>query len=152
MDETTDKFVGMAVTSQEKAGELMDRLLEVAEPRAVFSQPVESNGYTVITASEVSANAGYGFGLAFGEGSPEGEGDEKKAASASKGAGGGAGGGGAGGGASFGRPVAVVSIGPDGVRVTPVVDATKIALAWITVLGTLFLMLRRMRRPRPFKR
>ncbi len=33
------------------------------------------------------------------------------------------------------RPVAVISIGPNGVHVEPVVDPTKIALAFFTMLG-----------------
>jgi hypothetical protein len=36
------------------------------------------------------------------------------------------------GGGSMGRPVAVITIGPEGVTVKPVVDATKIALAAVT--------------------
>jgi hypothetical protein len=39
----------------------------------------------------------------------------------------------------MGRPVAIIAIGPDGVRVKPVVDVTKVALAgltaWVSMLG-----------------
>jgi uncharacterized spore protein YtfJ len=58
----------------------------------------------------------------------------------------GIGGGGGGGGASAGRPVAVISIGPEGVQVEPVVDPTKIALAFFTTLGSMFFMLSKMRK------
>jgi hypothetical protein len=45
----------------------------------------------------------------------------------------------------LGRPVAVISVGPAGVQVEPVVDITKIGLALITALGAMFMMLRKMR-------
>ena len=50
------------------------------------------------------------------------------------------------GGVAVGRPVAAISVGPNGVRVEPVVDATKIALAFFTMLGSMLIMLGRMRR------
>jgi uncharacterized spore protein YtfJ len=53
-----------------------------------------------------------------------------------------------GGGGSSGRPVAIIIIGPDGVTVKPVVDVTKIALASITVCGTMVMRLWRMRKAR----
>jgi hypothetical protein len=42
--------------------------------------------------------------------------------------------------------MAVINIGPSGVRVEPVVDVTKIGLALFTTLGAMFMMLSRMRR------
>jgi uncharacterized spore protein YtfJ len=56
------------------------------------------------------------------------------------------GGGGAGGGAALGRPVAVISIGPHGVAVEPIVDVTKIALAFVTALGGMLVVWSKMRR------
>jgi uncharacterized spore protein YtfJ len=56
------------------------------------------------------------------------------------------GGGGAGGGVSMGRPVATINIGPNGVQVQPVVDVTKIGLAFFTTIGAMLMMLGRMRR------
>jgi uncharacterized spore protein YtfJ len=52
----------------------------------------------------------------------------------------GIGGGGGGGGAAGGRPVAVIIIDQEGVRVEPVVDVTKVALAFFTMLGSVFVM------------
>ena len=46
----------------------------------------------------------------------------------------------------MGRPIAAIIIDERGVRVEPVVDATKIALAFFTMLGSIFLMGSRMRR------
>ena len=56
----------------------------------------------------------------------------------------GLGGGGGGGGAAMARPVAVISVGPNGVQVEPVVDPTKIAIAFFTTLGSMFFKLSRM--------
>jgi uncharacterized spore protein YtfJ len=42
------------------------------------------------------------------------------------------------------RPVAVVIIDGDGVRVEPVVDATKLGIAALTVFGSMFFFLARM--------
>jgi len=107
---------------------LMDRVYAAAQPGMVFGTPIEANGYTVITASEVMG--GGGFGLGSGQGSADQ----------------GSGGGGGGGGGAVARPVAIISIGPDGVQVKPVVDATKLGLAALTAWGavamTVFKMLR----------
>ncbi len=54
--------------------------------------------------------------------------------------------GGGGGGYSTARPVAAISIGPDGVHVEPVVDVTKIGLAFFTTLGAMALMFSKMSR------
>ena len=52
--------------------------------------------------------------------------------------------GGGGGGVTLGRPVAAITIGPDGVSVEPIVDATKIAIALFTTIGAMALMFARM--------
>jgi uncharacterized spore protein YtfJ len=148
MEGQFDQVVLTAVKSQEQAMEVMDKLFAVAQPGAVFGEPVESGEYTVITASEVKVGMGFGYGTGGGTGpaaeeetASEGEGEGAGAA-----AGTGYGGGGGGGGASGGRPVAVISIGPTGVRVEPVVDVTKLGLAFITALGSMLVMRNRMRR------
>jgi len=58
----------------------------------------------------------------------------------------GAGGGGGGGGAALGRPVAAIEIGPQGVRVEPIVDPTKIAIAFFSTIVSMIAMIGRMRR------
>ena len=52
-------------------------------------------------------------------------------------------GGGGGGGGSSGRPVAAIVIGPDGVKIEPVVDVTKIGLAAIGAWLSIALLLAR---------
>ena len=129
--------ISESIPDQEAALALMDRLYDVAAPESVFSTPVEHGEYTVITASEVSVGLGYGYG--GGGASQPSEDDEEGEAALGYGAGGG------GGGAGMGRPVAVIEIGPNGVRVEPIVDPTKIMLAFFTAFGAMFMMLKGMR-------
>jgi uncharacterized spore protein YtfJ len=114
----------------------MERIFSAAQAKAVFSEPVVSGNYTVITASEVSAVGGFGSGLGFG---PAGKrtGDSSQAENA------GGGGGVGGGGGSMGRPVAVIIAGPDGVSVQPILDVTKVALRGIAFAGAIVAMLRK---------
>ena len=93
---------------------------------------------------------GFGFGSGGGTGSAP---DRSSSASQTdaqdqenEAGGSGGGGGGGGGGLAVGRPVAVISIGPRGVRVEPVMDITKIALAFITMLGGMLVVFNKMRR------
>jgi uncharacterized spore protein YtfJ len=116
---------------------LLEKVLAAASPNVVFGQPVESGGYTVITASEVFAGGGFGYGGGSGPAGAEPAATDAPQAS---------GHGGGGGGGSAGRPVAVISIGPDGVKVEPVVDATKLGIAAITAWGALALFLARFAR------
>jgi uncharacterized spore protein YtfJ len=147
MSELFSNLQTLQGSSQEDATELVGRLFDVAKPGVVFSEPITAEGRTVITASEVTIAVGIGFGIGGGTGTgtaePE-EGEEESEGGQVEGAG--IGGGGGGGGGSSGRPVAVVIIEPAGVRVEPVVDATKLGLAALTTLGGIFAMAARMRR------
>ncbi len=135
MAEAMDKY-------QEQSREWMDKLLAAAKPRAVYGEPITSGNYTVVTASEVTAGGGFGYG--FGGGSAPASAPGQTPGQERENEGGGGGGGGGGG--SSGRPVATIIIGPEGVRVEPVIDATKIALAIFTTVGAMWMMLGRMRR------
>ncbi|MBO0685516.1 MAG: hypothetical protein J2P45_20360 [Candidatus Dormibacteraeota bacterium] len=117
--------------------QMADRMYAAAQPGAVYSEAVHAGSYTVITASEVTAGGGFGFGQGQG---PVIAGKESEGAPH--------GGGGGGGGGSMGRPVAVISIGPDGVAVKPVVDITKVGLAVLTAWGTVAVGAIRLRRRR----
>jgi uncharacterized spore protein YtfJ len=81
---------------------------------------------------------GYGFGGGGGVDDKERGGESPP--NAAYGVGGG------GGGASMARPVAIVEIGPNGARVEPIVDPTKIVLAFLSMLITVFSMGARMRK------
>ena len=150
MSERFDDIAVTAVKTQEQSKELMEKLFEVAQPEAVFSEPVTAGDYTVITASEVSVGIGIGFGVGGGtaaeEASEEGEAPGADEVEAEGGEASGFGGGGGGGGISMGRPVAVISVGPEGVHVEPVRDVTKIGLALLTTAGAMLIMLGKMRK------
>jgi uncharacterized spore protein YtfJ len=113
----------------------MEKFLEAASVDHVYSEPVKYGDTVVIPAAEVISAAGFGIGLGSGSGREEEEGD----------GGSGAGGGGGGGGRVFARPVAVVIVSPEGVRVEPVADRTKVLLAAITTFGFMFSVLARIK-------
>jgi len=118
----------------------LENFLATADVSAVYGEPVEHGDNLIIPAAEVLC--GMGFGVGYGEGdTPPGkdeEGEETEGGS-------GAGGGGGGGGRVLSRPVAVIIAGPNGVRVEPVIDITKIALAALTTAGFMIGMLARLR-------
>ena len=109
-----------------QALDLVAQLFRVAEPGAVYGAPVTQGERTVILASELTMSVGAGWG-----GGTDKDGSD--------------GGGGGGGGFSAGRPVAAVVIEPGGVHVEPVVDATKLGIAFFTTMAAMFLAWSRMR-------
>jgi uncharacterized spore protein YtfJ len=146
MIETRNKVLSFAEKTSEQLPTMFERLFVAARSEAVYSQPVTSGNYTVITASEVTAGGGFGSGAGFGPAtSPsrkEQPGEEGSQAEPANSGGGGIGGGGG----SAGRPVAVIIIGPEGVTVKPVFDFTKIALAGITAWLSMLAMFRKARK------
>jgi uncharacterized spore protein YtfJ len=149
-----EEFGGITVSmieGQKEAAAVVEKLFEVAKPEAVYSEPVTAGEYTVITASEVKIGMGYGFGGGAGTSAEaaavevEDDDDALLEEGVAEETDVGFGGGGGGGGVSGSRPVAAISIGPEGVQVQPVVDATKIALAFITALGAMAMMASRMK-------
>lgn len=122
-----------SVSSNEQTIQLLGRLTEIAQPGVIFGGPLTVGDQVVFTASELMVGLGAGF-AAGGGADPDNPGAA------------GSGGGGGGGGSSFGRPVAVISVGPHGVKVEPVVDVTKIAITFFTALGAIFIARRAMRR------
>ncbi len=140
--------------NQENAQEILQKFVETARPSSVFAAPLTAGDYTIITASEVYAGMGVGFGGGGGNGPAASEqptGDQPATeqpvdaeATEEFSPGSGVGYGGGGGGVTLGRPVAAITIGPDGVTVEPIVDVTKIALALFTTIGAMALMFSRM--------
>ena len=122
MSEQENGLFGGEIHSSRQAFDLLARLLRVAEPGAVYGEPVVQGERTVILASELTASAGAGYGGSMDEG------------------------GGGGGGFAAGRPVAAVVIEPGGVHVEPVVDATKLGIAFFTALAAMFVAWSRMQR------
>lgn len=116
-----------------------DRFFAIAGHESVFAPPVEAGGRTVISAAEVMAGFGGGGGGSFRTNAdPAAGSDDPERRSPGEDFGLGSAG------AAYSRPVAVIVIDGDGVRVEPVVDATKIALAGLTAFGSMLFMLARM--------
>jgi len=98
----------------ERLFDTIEEVQQTAHVSALFGKPVQVGERTVIPVAKVK----YGFGLGFGKGGTE-TGEEKTA----EGAGGGGG--------IIARPIAVIEVTPDRVRVEPVLDEGRIALAGI---------------------
>lgn len=112
------------VGAGDRAADVMTRLIGAADASRVYAEPVAHGDTLLIPAAEVLAVAGFGIGAGSGSG-PDAEGRLRS----------GGGGGGGGGGRTLARGVAVIVSTPDGVRVEPVIDVTKIALAALTAAG-----------------
>jgi uncharacterized spore protein YtfJ len=139
MDQNTEGLFFSPIASQKEGMELIKRLTDVGQPSAVYGDPVTVDEHTVITASEVSMGLGFGYGMGGAEPKSEQVKDSEKAEEKEDVPSGYGAGGGGGGGAGA-RPVAVIHISRDGVRVEPIVDVTKLALALFTTLGSIFVM------------
>ena len=111
----------------------MEEFLAAADVRVVYGEPIEHDDTMIIPTAEVLC--GLGFGVGSGTGTSAENPDKPSQGSGS---------GGGGGGRILSRPVAVVVASPEGVRVEPVVDITKIALAGLTALGFMVGMMFRM--------
>lgn len=108
---------------------VMERFISSADVRAVYGSPIEHGENLVIPSAEILCAGGFGLGS-----SGEANNDS---------------GGGGGGVRVLSRPVAVIISGPHGVQVEPVVDVTKVALAFFTAIGFMASMAMRMKRNRP---
>lgn len=133
-DQTTSNQNQIADQSLQVMEDTIDKFLGAASVDAVYGKPVKQGDSVIIPTAEVLA--GMGFGVGGGGG-----GDPEKGGS-------GSGVGGGGGGRVLSRPVAVIIASPEGVRVEPVVDVTKVALAMFTALGFMVGMVARMRNPK----
>ena len=135
MSEQERTFFGTPLDSITGVYDLIGRLFRVAEPGAVYSEPIISGERTVIITSELSMSIGAGGGFGASSEPVTETGADAASVPPHKED---SGGGGGGGGFSFGRPVAAVIIEPSGVRVEPIVDPTKLGIALFTTLGAMF--------------
>jgi uncharacterized spore protein YtfJ len=99
----------------------IESVARAARPDTVFGQPIEREGITIIPCAEIVMGMGMGGGAGSGPTTEQAE----KAGGEGIGAGGGA----------QARPVAAIVIAQGNVRVEPIVDATKVALAALTTVG-----------------
>jgi uncharacterized spore protein YtfJ len=152
MSDWLEKMGISLIKNQESSAAILEKFVETARPASVFAPPLSAGDYTIVNAAEVYAGMGVGFGGGGGSGPAATEqpiGDQppvEELADDDEGfaPGSGVGYGGGGGGVTMGRPVAAIIIGPDGVTVEPIVDATKIAIALFTTIGAMALMFSRM--------
>jgi uncharacterized spore protein YtfJ len=121
----------------------MESFLETASVERVYGAPIEVGTTKIIPAAENLVIMGFGAGAGYG--SADFESTEEKS-TPGEGTGEGSGGGGGGGGRTLSRPVAVVIATPEGVRVEPVADRTKVIMAAITAAGFVAGMFLRMSR------
>ena len=127
---------GSAVETVENT---MERFLAGANVKNVYGRPVQQGDTTIIPAAEVIVAGGFGAGIRVGDMPRSREGEEKQKGGVSAGGGGGY---------TDARPVAVVIASPEGVRVEPIIDLTKIGLAVITAWGFMIAQIMKMRRGR----
>ena len=145
MSEMMENISVRASKNHQHTMEMMEKLFEVAKPQAVFGEPLEVGEQVVLTASEVNLGMGVGYGIGGGpRPSPRGKkvSQEEETSAAAPGMGGGGGGGGG----AQGRPVAVITIDETGVEVEPILDLTKIMLAFFTAIGSMFMMFSQMKK------
>ena len=140
MNEAIDAVLKKVEQESENRAQTLERILATADASKVFSQPVTSGEYTVITAAEVAGGGGFGSGMGFG--SPRARGlvsshgpDLTQEGTLGDAIPEGAGGGGGGGGGSAARPVAAIVIGPEGVEVRPIVDVRRLGLTVVVGLA-----------------
>lgn len=105
----------------------ISQLVSNASVETVFGRPIERDGATIIPCSEIAV----GFGMGSGTGPVDERGNPT-------------GGGSGGGGGSQGRPIAVIVMSQEGVRIEPILDLTKVALAGITTGAFMLLWIGRM--------
>lgn len=101
----------------EQIMQAMTTIQEVASVKQVFGEPKVVGDRTVIPVAAVS----YGFGFGYGRGTERTDGQTTPARE------------GGGGGQVRARPVAVLEVTAEGMRVEPIVDASRIALAGIAL-------------------
>lgn len=101
----------------------IQHLASAARSSVVFGEPIERGEVTIIPCSEIALGMGTGGGSGTSQATQQ--------------AGAATGGGIGGGGGARGRPVAAIVISRGTVRVEPIVDATKVAMAALMTLGTM---------------
>ncbi len=111
----TEEKAKAPVAMADPTERVLSQLVTTARVDTIFGQPVERGDTTVIPCSEIAA----GVGMGSGSGPAGAEGKQT-------------GGGSGGGGGVRGRPVAAIVISREGVRVEPILDLTRVALATFT--------------------
>jgi uncharacterized spore protein YtfJ len=111
--------------------ETLGKIIDVANVDAVYGEPIANGDMLVVPSAEIVGLVGFGVGT--GRGRAVGFGKVGGAVGWSR---------------VFSRPVAAIVITPDSVRIEPIVDVTKVALAAFTTAGFMLAMIARMSRRR----
>ena len=109
-----------------KGLEPIENMVKSLNVNAVFGQPVQEGGVTIIPVAQV----GYAFGAGAGYGHSAEEAPGAPGAGEEAGSGAGSGGGGMG----RARPVGFIRIAPDGVTYEPIMDPQRISLFGIAMV------------------
>jgi uncharacterized spore protein YtfJ len=147
----TQKEMYIDESAMEVMKDTLGDFLQASSVEAVYGEPIKEGETLIVPAAEVLAVMAFGAGSGYGKGRQEGPEEretDQEAITEEEYTGEGGGSGGGGGGRILSRPAAVVVISPEGVRVEPVVDITKIALAALTASGFILGMLFRMMNPK----
>ena len=118
----------VATTTTGALERALNQITQAARAQAVFGEPVQRGDYTVIPCARVSVGLGLGGGSGAG---PRAKGEQGQAQGQAQGQGEGAGGGGG----ATSRPMAAIVISPRGVRVQPIVDATRVVVTSLVTAG-----------------
>lgn len=113
----------LSVSAGNAVEQAIEHLANAARSSVVFGEPIERGEVTIIPCSEIALGLGTGGGSGTSQATQQ--------------AGAATGGGIGGGGGARGRPVATIVISRGTVRVEPIVDATKVALAALTTMGAM---------------
>jgi len=130
---SNEKEMTRGATGLETIQRTMDQFLDAAKVEAVYGQPLQQGDMVIIPSAEVFSVMGFGLG--------SGVNTDQDQVGKDEGVGGG------GGGRVFSRPVAVIIASPEGVRIEPVVDLTKVILAALTTFGFMAGLIARMYKP-----
>jgi uncharacterized spore protein YtfJ len=133
VEQRTKADAGQIVGIVRGVEQLTHAMERAASGEGAVGPPTTVGDHTVIPLVETFASGGFGAGSG---GAAEGEGDNA------------GGGGGGGGGVGRSRTVALADVGPDGVKIRPVIDVTGLALPAISALAALLLGRGRRRRRR----
>lgn len=132
MTEIQNEIFLKAVHTPEEGKQLLEKLTQAASPQAVFGEPIQQGDTTVVTANAVTVGLGFGmFGFVLDRDGAQQEDHQITRNEVN--------GGGGGGGSTIARPVAVISINPQGVKVTPIINVTKICLAFFATVAAIFI-------------
>jgi uncharacterized spore protein YtfJ len=134
-----DSMMGIPDDTLDVIENRLDRMISVADVGSVYGEPIKKGNTTIIPTAEVASFMGFGLGAGTGPAADPSKPGETLPAGGS---------GGGGGGYNFARPVAVIIATPDDVRIQPIIDVTKVAIAALTTFGFMIGMVSRMTRRR----